>query len=253
MPDSDSLGFWQNQFAGYIRNLDDRFPTGMTDDRLAVYRELFFNNIESIIRRAFPVTISVIGEKLWMELAGDFFARHQASIRCYPRLASEFLEYLESCELDQRYPVFLRELMHYEWLELELDLAVGSMTAVKESSVLNIVPVLSPVVRLQTYSFPVHRISPDFVPDRSDQDTHLLLYRDNEWKVRFNELAPLSMALLSLVEGNKSESASGLVETLLAMIPQPVATIRGYASGFLQEMYGNGIVIAAGIAQGETA
>ena len=247
-----SLHQWQDQFAGYIRNPGDGLPAIMKDERLAVYRELFFNNVESIIRRAFPVAIRIIGEELWSELAVDYFARHHASIRSYPRLASEFLEYLSSCELDQRYPVFLRELMHYEWLELELDLAEGSMTEGEDSSVLDIVPGLSPVVRLQTYSFPVHRISPDFITDTRDQDTHLLLYRDSDWNVRFNELAPLSMALLSLVEGNESESGSDLVVALMEAIPAPVETIRGHASGFLQEMYEKGIVMPTSLEKGGT-
>lgn len=237
------LSDWQSRLAGYIRNPDASGIDDLDQERLSVYRELFFNNVEGIIRRAFPVSIAILGEKLWTELAENFFAQHKSSIRSYPRLASEFLAYIESVELDSRYPDFLKELLHYEWLELELDIAEGEMLQPGQGSVLDIVPELSELARIQSYQFPVHMLSPENVSPDISQPTHLILYRDNQWKVQFNELAPMSMALLTLVSTNQKSTSHQLVSELMSLLPEPSSSVRTSAEAFLQSLYDKGIIV----------
>ena len=53
------------------------------------------------------------------------------------------------------------------------------------------------------YHYPVHRISPDFLPTGpSEQPIYLAIYRGNNDKVRFLELNAVTAGLLDAIENN---------------------------------------------------
>ena len=69
----------QFEFAGHIRNpLSNSAPEGIEDRRLAIYRNLFFNNIESFIANGFPILKSITDTDRWVSLVRDFVHRHQS-------------------------------------------------------------------------------------------------------------------------------------------------------------------------------
>ena len=50
----------QRHFAAHIRNPDlNSAPSGIEDRRMSIYRELFYNNVESFISNGFPVLRSI--------------------------------------------------------------------------------------------------------------------------------------------------------------------------------------------------
>lgn len=63
----------QATFAAYIRNPEKNpIPTSAKPERMAMYRELFFNNIEGFLSANFPVLHSLFDEQAWLNLAQDF-------------------------------------------------------------------------------------------------------------------------------------------------------------------------------------
>ncbi|MEY3281450.1 MAG: hypothetical protein RL674_1435, partial [Pseudomonadota bacterium] len=53
----------QSAFAAYIRNPDlNPIPVGVRHERMAVYRELFFNNITGFLTANFPVLHRLMDE-----------------------------------------------------------------------------------------------------------------------------------------------------------------------------------------------
>lgn len=173
-------------------------PPGLDDRRIGVYRELLFNNIETLLGGNFPVIRKLLGETRWKSLVRDFYRDHRSQTPLFPEVAREFLRYLESLpELD---PPFLGELAHYEWVELALQISEASIDDVTHDAkgdLLEGILLLSPLAWPLAYRWPVHRLSPEFQPHLpSDAPTLLLLRREPDGSVRFSELSPLAFRLV---------------------------------------------------------
>ena len=103
----------QAEFAAYIRDPQHNpAPADVAPERMAMYRELFFNNIDSFLATSFPVLRSLFSEQHWQALASDFFARHRCHTPYFSEIDEEFLDYLQQCQTVSDYP-FLWELAHY--------------------------------------------------------------------------------------------------------------------------------------------
>ncbi len=156
----------QQQFANHLRDpASYGQPPGIESRRMAIYRNLFFNNIENFISSAFPIFRSLLTEDEWLMLIRDFFSQHKAQTPYFLEISEEFLDYLnnEQLALHQRFP-FAQELCHYEWLELVLDVAEAEPVT-QQGSVINAegdlsseVIILSPFIWAQAYTWPVHEI-----------------------------------------------------------------------------------------------
>jgi hypothetical protein len=227
------LNFRQTQyaFAAYIRDPErNAAPTDVSPQRMAMYRELFLNNIKSFIGSGFPVLKELLDEAYWHELVEDFFARHQGKTPYFSEVPEEFLAYL--CDERQGHagdPPFLLELAHYEWVELALALAEGD--APLESAALEQNPLiyeikLSEVAWPLAYRFPVQKISRDYQPAEAPPvPTCLAVYRNREDEVRFLELNQVTYRLLQLLE----QEGSAHAETCLRRIAEELGQTNSEA------------------------
>lgn len=180
-------------------------PPGIEARRLAIYRDLFFNNIEALLAGNFPVIRKTLGEDAWRVLVRRFYADHRSHTPLFPEIAREFIRYLET--RDDDLPPWLRELAHYEWVELALQIADDPVPAHDpHADLLTGEPVVSPFAWALAYQWPVHRIGPDFQPDAPPvEPTLLLVRRDAEHQVRFAAISPLVYRLVELLgEGGRS-------------------------------------------------
>jgi uncharacterized protein len=209
----------QYQFAAHIRDPQRHAaPAGIEDRRMAIYRELFYNNVEDFLSTAFPVLRKITPDDRWHAMARDFYARHHCREPQFFKIAEEFLKYLddERGEVAED-PAFLRELAHYEWVELALSISGEALTpdvADPNGDLMAGVPVVSPLAWTLAYDFPVHRISPDFQPQApGEQPTLLVVYRNRADDVKFMEVNAITARFLQLIE---EEPANG--EALLRRI-----------------------------------
>ena len=69
----------QYAFAAHIRDPKNApAPEGIEDRRMAIYRELFFNNLESLLSNMFPVLNRIHSDEHWQKLVRGFMQGHQA-------------------------------------------------------------------------------------------------------------------------------------------------------------------------------
>lgn len=207
----------QREFAAHLRDPSvNPPPPGVEERRLVIYRELFFNNVDNFLRGFFPVLHSLYGEADWLALSRGFFSRHRAESPYFLQIAEEFLAYLDKTHVMRPCdPPYLRELAHYEWLELALDVAeeefpVDGVDAAGD--LLAGVPVPSPLAVIAHYHWPVHRVSADNA-DVAPGECWLMVYRDRGERVRFLELNAVSARLFALVlsgDGHASGRALAL-------------------------------------------
>lgn len=225
----------QYAFAAHIRNPErNPCPEEIEERRMSIYRELFYNNVESFIANTYPVLRQILPDDRWHAMIRDYFAHHVSHTPLFPEMPREFLKYLEHERKPQPDdPPFLFELAHYEWVELALSLLDEKIEETKIDSLgdlLDSIPVISPLAWSLCYDFPVHKISPDFQPKEADEkQTHLIVYRDAVFDVHFIEINPVTARLLQLFSGEEAVPGRAALQQVAAELshPQPGAVIQG--------------------------
>jgi hypothetical protein len=194
----------QDALAAYIRDpAHVAPPEGIDERRLKVYRDLFFNNVESMLAGNFPVLHRIFAGARWQALVRDFYRDHGSRTPLFTELAHEFLRYLETRQVADD-PPWLQELAHYEWVELALQISEATREDIAHDADDDLIagkPVVSPLAWPLAYAWPVHRIGPEFQPHvPPDAPTLLLLRREVDGKVSFHELSPLTFRLLQRLD-----------------------------------------------------
>lgn len=197
----------QFELTRYLRDPDGQPAPDIEPRRLAVYRELLFNNIENLLAGNFPVIRRIFGEA-WPALVRRFYRDHRCQTPLFPEIAREFLRFVEA--QPGLGPDWLAELAHYEWVELALQISearIEDTGADPDGDLLDACPVLSPLAWPLAYRWPVHRIGPDHRPQQPPQaPTLLMLRREPDGQVRFSELSPLAYRLTALI-GDAAEAS----------------------------------------------
>jgi hypothetical protein len=195
----------QYAFAAHLRDPQrHKAPRGIEPRRLKIYTELFYNNVEGFLATAFPVLRRITPDARWHALVRDFYSRHESHEPLFHGIAAQFLAYLERTRRAMDDPPFLRELAHYEWVELALAVAPEPARAEPvdpDGDLLDGVPVVSRLAWSMAYAFPVHRIGPDFQPGAPPaQPTHLVVWRNRDDEVKFMEANAVTARLLALMQ-----------------------------------------------------
>lgn len=240
----------QYGFASYIRDpLRAPAPAGIEERRLQIYRDLFYNTVEGCLVSGFPVLRKLSSDEVWHARVRDFYARHVCHAPQFHRVPEEFLSYLENergTHPDD--PPFLRDLAHYEWVELELSISplqlfleLGKDNTAAQERVdpngdwLEHPPYVSPLAWTLSYDFPVHRINPDFQPQTpGEQPTYLIVNRDRQDQVRFLEINAVTARLMELIHAEPEASGGDLLRRIAEELqhPQPEAVILSGAEIF---------------------
>ena len=251
MPDRPAFTEQQYVFAAHIRDpARNAAPPDIEDRRMAVYRELFFNNVVGFLANSFPVLRKLLGDERWQALAREFFSRHRSHSPLFAEIPREFLSYLEQERGEGRAdPPFLRELAHYEWVELALSIAEAETPQGFDphGDLLDGAPCLSALAWPLTYRYPVHRIGPDFIPEApGEQPTYLMVYRDRQDDVGFVELNPVSARLFALLQENAGMSGRAGLDIIARELrhPAPAIVIDG-GRQILQQWHELGIVLGS--------
>ena len=194
----------QIAFAAHIRHPE--LHEAPADRRLAIYRELFYSNIEGFLASGFPVLRSILRVSLWHPMVRDFIHSHQSHSPYFLQISEEFLGYLQDeRQVQASDPAFMLELAHYEWVELALDVSTLKMPEEQpeeiseatpenhpdNTKVLDNIPLVSPTAWRFLYQFPVHRIGPQFQRQEAGRNpTALIVYRNRDLQVHLMESNP---------------------------------------------------------------
>jgi hypothetical protein len=201
-----SLAEQQKSFAAHLRD-PERVPPpeGIEPRRMAIYRELFFNNLVDLLGGSFPVARRILGMERWRQLVREFYAHHHAHTPYFLELPGEFLGWLTARTAragDE--PAFLQELAHYEWVELALAISeevAPDAVAASAADPLDAPLVVSPLAWPLAYRWPVHRLGPDHQPaEPPAAPTFLVVYRDAGDSVQFLEIGAEMARLLDALE-----------------------------------------------------
>ena len=239
----------QRRFAAHLRNPQTHSaPDGIEERRLAIYRNLFFNNVNGFISQGFPVLHSLLDAERWHRLVRAFFDQHACQTPYFLEIPQEFVSFLASGQgREEGDPPFLLELAHYEWMELVLDASTESFPEAgiqPEGDLLRAIPRLSPLHAVLSYHFPVHKICTEFQPDRPlPQPVWLLIYRNREDQVRFMEINAPTARLLQLIAENPALTGIEVVGQLAGEMQFDEDKLAEFSHGILQQMRERDILI----------
>lgn len=243
----------QRALAAHIRDPEHApAPAGIEPRRLKIYRELFFNNLESLLAGNFPVIRRILssepGPGRWPALVRDFYREHPARTPLFPEIAREFQRYLEGRAAAGRGdPPWLAELAHYEWVELALQISGSRADDIAydpAGDLLAGAPLLSPLAWPLAYAWPVHRIGPGFLPDVPPAEaTCLLLVRGDDGSVRFRQLSALTFRLLQRLDQHPDHTGRDQLRALAAEANSPsVDAFIDEGARMLEDLRRDGVV-----------
>ena len=173
---------------------------------MQIYQDLVFRNLDSLLTSNFPVVQSIITSHHWEALIRGFIRDYRATTPHFPLLPQEFLGYLQGLyqsndSIFDRYP-FIWELAHYEWVELDVQIAeTPEPTRVTTTAQADDVLELNATAHVLAYEWPVHQIGPEFIPtERPETHTFLTVFQNAEADCEFMSLTPLAALLLENIE-----------------------------------------------------
>jgi hypothetical protein len=180
---------------------------------MAIYRELFFNNLHGLLSGNFPVICRTLGETPWRDLVRAFYAEHRSHTPLFTEIPREFIRYLQArAAAGREDPPWLAELAHYEWVELALQIADDAVPAHDpQGDLLEGVPVPSPFAWALAYTWPVPHLGPAFQPRQAPAEpTLLLVRRDAAQAIHFAQLSPLVFRLWELLAAGQASGRAAL-------------------------------------------
>ena len=243
-----SLKQSQQAFINHIKDPQNHPQvSGIEDRRMKIYRDLFFNNVLGFVSGGFPVLNSLYEDDDWQRLVRQFFIEHDCHSPYFVDISAAFLEYLSEqyTPSDKDYP-FMIELAHYEWVELEISIRKQQNDYPRlDPQTLSDAPlVVSEVAWPLSYSFPVHEISEDNIPQQPvEGGVHLIVYRDREDDVQFMLINGVTALLMQILAQNPGVNMTQINQALADALPQFDSQVL-QAGGFdmIQKMADRGII-----------
>jgi len=240
----------QYRFAAHLRDPDNNpAPPSLDDRRLAIYRDLFFNNIVSLLAGNFPVMRSLHDELAWRSLARDWYRGHPSQTPLFPELGREFVRWLETrSEAGSGDPDWFAELAHYEWMEVvaandeaDIDLIAHD----PDGDLLDGQPLVSPLAWPLVYRYAVHQIRPDALPAPQPPATPtcLIIARDRRDRVGFMEANPLTLHLIERIRAAPSSTGRSTLIALAADVGAEPEHMLEAGKGMLRQLHARHILL----------
>lgn len=219
---------YQKEFVNYLRDPENQQrPSYAAKERIKVYEELLFNNVNGFVETAFPVLQSIIPTDDWKPLVRRFFIEHHCASPFFIEISKQFVDFLAASEqpLLSQFP-YLIMLAHYEWLELSVSVRDETngdplQEMLDTKSLLTLANTAEPA----SYQFPVHKISAENAHDEASvtpmtQPVYLVIYRKHGVsEVNFLEVNAVTALACSYLQ-NRKVRFEELLEYLHQHLPQ---------------------------------
>lgn len=157
------------------------------------YRRLVYNVVKDTLKRAFPLTRKLIGKRRWKKMVAYFFKNHKCQTPQVWKLPLEFSEFYqeEKCPFKKDFP-FLKTLLQYEWLEIEVfmmeDLPIDDFRTEKKSEEDIVIP--NPEIKILSTEYPFHIKNVKEITEEDKGQYFVSIHRDYHTKqVQFNDLS----------------------------------------------------------------
>ena len=217
----------QRELTASIRNPEQCYMVNIEKSQgIEVYQELVFNNLNELLRNAFPILHHVLSASDWRKLIKGFLKDHYANTPLFYELPKEFIAYLRN---HKTVSVTIMELAHFEWVELALELSPCCLKDLKSTTEYDLTQanlILSPLAYLLHYEYPVHTVktSSDLV-NCTKKMTYLIAYRDQEHFVGFVALNAVTARMLEILKLSHVMCGEALLKRVIKELRHPYPDI----------------------------
>lgn len=209
---AESLATLQRRWADHVRDPAMAAPDGVEARRLAVYRRLCIDSLDTLLAGTLPRLQHQLGTPRWRDTVEHYYARHTCRTPLFPQIAGEFAAWL-AVQDTLALPAWAAELAHYESTQQSLHIeARGAGQSLHCTPLDSDVLAISPQVRVLGYRWPVHE-EQVLAPVLDAAPTLLLMRRTPEFSLQVEELSPLAYALLS-VFGDHGTRVDDVLQTV---------------------------------------
>lgn len=227
----------QRRFADHLRDPAHKPPPdGIEERRMAIYRRLFFNNLNNLFARNFPVIRKLHDDAQWRALIRDFMIEHRSTTPMFTEIGSEFLGFIAArIEPRETAMPWLAELAHWEYLETCVRLAEDEVLLDPSGRSLAAEALMTerirvnPTLHMAQYQWPVHRISPDYRPEQPEA-VLLAVYRRASDRVAFMQINALTASLLETLSGDEAPVLGNALADLAERAKQTPAALQQAAT-----------------------
>lgn len=256
LPVAESMDFQalQRDLCAHLRNPKAPAPEGWGADSLELYSGLVYRNIESFLSLCFaPVRVRA-GQPLWHRLVRGFIRSERTVTPIFHELPGLFVLWLSEEGLPAhaehaakrvgvKNAALLEQLAHFLWVRYELDFATDYCPeTVPLRDVLAARPIWSPLCWPLRYDWPVHRL-PKGAVRRGEY--LLLVWRDSDDVVRWQEVAAATMQLAELLQKAQGQlTGAEIVQQLSGAIETPdEASLRQQVCQEMERLCGEGLIL----------
>jgi len=219
-------------------------PTSIQEHTLH-YRRLVFNVVWDTLKSAFPIAKKLTGKKKWKEAVARFFEDHKCQTPHVWQLPQEFCEYYQHNDFPTKETIpFLKELLQYEWLEIEVfmmeDLPVAAFKQTGKAKSAVYVP--NPEIKILPLQYPVHTKDVEKIRAEDVGQYFVSVHRDYYTKeVKFNDLSYPFVEIL--IEMNESEMTKNDLVRILTKYAADVNSVPDMADAFEAFALANNIIL----------
>lgn len=189
----------QSKLAAYCRTGKWQSIPGINRDNVSHYRRLVYNIVDDMLQNAYPLTHELVSDKEWKKAVGDFLSHHPCQSPQVWYMPKEFYQYLSDAQhpLLTKY-VFLKELLYFEWIEVELFMMEDKPADYDASGdVLFSRLVINPEHRLLSFQYPVHSKNASYLTLSDKGNYFVIAHRNREGEIIFTNS---SAALIRMIE-----------------------------------------------------
>ncbi|EMR0601815.1 TPA: putative DNA-binding domain-containing protein [Stenotrophomonas maltophilia] len=240
---SESLATLQRRWADHVRDPSMPAPDGVEARRMAVYRRLCIDSLDSLLAGSLPRLKSQLGDACWRDTVEHYYASHACHTPLFPRIAGEFAGWL-AVQDTLALPAWAAELAHYESTQQSLHIeARAAGRSLHRVPVDSDVLAVSPLVRVLGYQWPVHEDGA-LEPVLDTAPVLLMMRRMPEFSLQVDELSPLAYALLSVFsdDGTRVDDVLQTVAEAHGVAPDE---LRAACIPVLSELCTAGVLVAS--------
>lgn len=239
------LQAFQSAYSRYLKNPDvEQLPEGVPAQRSQVYETLVFNNVCGFIDKCFPVAKSLFEPPAWTRLCREFYCRWQCRTPIFSYIPKEFVDFVATKHVDISPQPWLAELLHYEWLELQVDLNKTDVAQSPTAIDIHTAVTVNPTLVCQQYQWPVHRISINDIPQQPDP-TLLCVYRTPQFQVKFMAINAVTAQLLQVLR-EQAQTPTAALAALALQLPQfSAAQIQEFGAQTIRQLVEANVLLVA--------
>lgn len=238
---AESLATLQQRWADHVRDPSRPPPEGIEARRLAIYRRLCIDSLDTLLAGSLPRLQQQLGQARWRDVVEHYYAVHACHTPLFPQIASEFTAWLAAQDAFTL-PGWAAELAHYESTQQALYIeAMGAGHSLRQPAGGDVL-MLSPQVRVLGYQWPVHEHA-DLEEAPATRPALLLLRRLPDYTLQVEQLAPLAYALLSLFgdDGARVDEALQALVEAQGLAPDE---LRAACMPLLDQLCTAGVLVA---------